>query len=146
MGHRRGKLTVLHNYICRPGHGQGAPRQVTHPLAIWQHQNSIPIPQPGGSSQKTGTHDAVSAVQHPVPMGICSIVWHDPYRSIHPRMTSARPREWSGGIVRGIEGRHTGEHGFICVGLQCGIVEREPRGLQLPDGRIEGEYSVLTVT
>jgi hypothetical protein len=63
----------------------------------------------------------------PVTMGIwegfCTIVWHDPYGRVHPRMTSVQPGEDIGGIVKAIEGHHKGERDFICVGFQCGIVE-----------------------
>jgi hypothetical protein len=52
--------------------------------------------------------------------GFCSIVWHDPYRSVHPRMTPAQPRKYSIGIVKGIDGHHKGERGFICVGSSAG--------------------------
>ncbi len=60
-------------------------------------------------------------------------------------MASAQPGEYSGGIVKGIEGDDKGERGFFCVELQCGIVEMPPRGFLLPDGRIEGECTILPV-
>jgi hypothetical protein len=61
--------------------------------------------------------------------GICTLVCRDQYRSVHRRMAAAQPGEYSGGIVRGIEGHDKGERRFICLKLQCGIVKMPPGGL-----------------
>jgi hypothetical protein len=53
----------------------------------------------------------------PVTMGIwegfCTMVWYDPYRSVHPRMASVQPGEHSVSMVKGIDGHHKVVRGFI---------------------------------
>ena len=61
-------------------------------------------------------------------------------------MAAAQPGEYSGGIVKDIEEHDKGERGFICLELQCGIIKMPPGGLRLPDGRKEGQYTILPAT
>ena len=152
-----GKLSVRHNVVDVKD--KGALRKATHPPAILHHQSSRPMPHPGGSTQQRtymiGRAQQVLIVQFrpcgiTVSMGIydrlCTVIWHDQYRGLQRQTTSAQPKKYSYGIVKGIEWHRKGGRRFNWVEFGCASFKIPLHGLLLPDTRKIREYTIITVT